>query len=149
MLAAGSGQDDHSRGSEREDRGDGGCRGDAAGVIPRMSKAERNQEGRTMEEHSKPEQELSEEQLREISGGCGQCIKDLDKAKHNQRTANGMLRSVQAVAERGDIDAAYRSLNTAKGNIRRAQWFLNRVTARGHHLPPDGNLPDLNLSPPH
>lgn len=86
-------------------------------------------------------EELSEEHLQAISGGCGQCIKDLDKAKHSQRVANGVLRSVQAAAERGDIDAAYRSLNTAKGNIRRAQWFLNRVTARGHHLPPDGNLP--------
>jgi hypothetical protein len=41
----------------------------------RSSKRVRKEE-RTMEENSQTEQELSEEQLGEISGGCGDCFQD-------------------------------------------------------------------------
>jgi adenylosuccinate synthase len=41
----------------------------------RSSKIVRKEE-RTMEENSQTEQELSEEQLGEISGGCGDCYED-------------------------------------------------------------------------
>jgi hypothetical protein len=80
-LGGGSEQEDHSWGSERQE-GEASCTRDTM----THSKKEK-----TMEEQSKPEQELSEEQLGKISGGCLACeAGKSDHRYHLDRIEDGM-----------------------------------------------------------
>lgn len=106
-----------------------------------------NQEVITMEETSQTEQELSAEQLREITGGCEQCQKDLREAHNSQKIAHSLIEESQQAAADGKINNAKRFFNMANGHTQRAQRILGEVKARGHNLQPHGNLPDLNGPP--
>jgi hypothetical protein len=93
-----------------------------------------------MDEQARSEGELSEEQLREISGGCGQCLKDLSTANRLQRAADGYLKKVINAVEDGKYRVAQGYLKSARGTAKRAQGYLDEVRARGHALP-DLNQP--------
>jgi hypothetical protein len=94
-LGRGSEQEDHSRGWERQE-GEASC--------PRDTMTHSKKE-KTMEEQSKPEQELSEEQLGKISGGCLECEADKSKYQyHFDRILDG-YEGLRNAASRYDVAA--------------------------------------------
>lgn len=106
-----------------------------------------------MEENSKAEPELSEEQLGEITGGCRACVTDLGKitsAREGLAVDRGRLQQAQNDGNHEYARFYSREFDEQAGIITRAQ---ERIVSRGHgdllNRPQYGPLlPDLNQPPP-
>jgi hypothetical protein len=97
-----------------------------------------------MEEHVKTEQDLSEEQLQVITGGCDQCTTDWHNvgehhyfADYNHKAADAMRNLAQQSQttesrQRFEKVAAYHT-NLAGGHIQMAQTLIDGINARGQH----------------
>ena len=89
-----------------------------------------------MENDRRTEQQLDEEQLQEITGGCAQCLADLAKAKTAQWVANALTSKSRDAADEGNLKKAQSLFNAAKGQSQRAGTLLRGVTHR--HLDLNG-----------
>src|SRR6266700_5499112 len=96
-----------------------------------------------MEEHAKAELHLSEEHLQEITGGCGQCLKDVEQFNHHSTLANTYHRLSMTAIERNKFDSAVLYQGLSQGHTQAAKDLLNtlktRHTTPGHSQGPDGS----------
>ena len=87
-----------------------------------------------MDEETGREEELSEEQLQAINGGCGQCLNDLNQADRHQEYAKTYTRLFEAAKNSSAHSDSKRYHNLAQEEAQKAQIFLDRV-ARRHSRP--------------
>jgi hypothetical protein len=103
-----------------------------------------------MEKSIKMEQDLSEEQLQEITGGCAECLADLHAAKVSQNNARGRINSSGETKNINKHNGAMTRIAQAKVFLKTAQTLMDGVAARHREPLPDLNfpLPDLNFPHP-
>jgi hypothetical protein len=83
-----------------------------------------------MTEHRKMQQQLSQEQLRAITGGCGKCVADTAKAATFQAKAATLSQRSQELSRAGRSKPAKLVENAAKAASQRVQKYMGRVNAR-------------------
>ena len=86
-----------------------------------------------MEKDTKTKQHLSEEQLQDVTGGCGQCEADLAGAAGHQEMASGYHTLSKTATDLGMIPEAREHLHLAMQHSEEARTLLERVAARGIH----------------
>ena len=99
-----------------------------------------------MEEDSTREPELSEEQLREISGGCVACGGDKSAILHTKRIVAQVRAHAEAASDRGNYALAQVHTRLADEQAAIVLAAQERIMARGHgHVLDRPYVPDLNL----
>ena len=91
-----------------------------------------------MEEYAKTEQDISEEQLHQITGGCGQCKADLSQAAKHQAYAKTYSQLSDTAGDNGLPSEAVRYHKESIEESGKAQTLLEGVAGRGVHF---GALP--------
>ena len=83
-----------------------------------------------MDKHTKTEQDLSEEQLQAITGGCGACEEDkrVKKFWHNETDLSSWL--AEAAAAKGDLRTAKGHWEDAMDSAGLARLRQARIDAR-------------------
>jgi hypothetical protein len=102
-----------------------------------------------MEEYAKTELYLSEEQLQQITGGCGACEKDKRVRNFWDKEADISYWLAEGAAARRDPQTAAMHLKQAKANVALARRRQERIDARQGtpgHLPVPGE--PSGLEPP-
>src|SRR6476660_7523607 len=97
-----------------------------------------------MEENTKTELHLSEEQLQAITGGCGDCVKDEKKIADFDREARGHLGLHQIALETGFPDQA--AMHLLQGNYASTMSQLLRDDIMERHKTPVDNTAPGGLS---
>jgi len=83
-----------------------------------------------MEENTKTELQLSEEQMQEITGACAQCVADVSQATHRLTIARGYAQISVNAAAKGKDTTLYNNLRN--GHVNAAINLLEGIAARGH-----------------
>jgi hypothetical protein len=90
-------------------------------------------EERLIEENAKIEQELSEEQLQVITGGCAQCTADVKQINHHLTLATAYGKISDTAAARGKDRTLYEKF--LNGHADAAENLMDGLLARGHRNP--------------
>jgi hypothetical protein len=102
-----------------------------------------------MDEQSKVEQELSEERLGEISGGCSACGTDKAHITRYTRRKDDLRAQSQAAYDRGNYGVSRMYSLAADRVSNQIIAAQERIVGRGHgHLLDRPYVPDLNLPRP-
>ena len=89
-----------------------------------------------MEENTKAELHLSEEQLQDITGGCGQCLKDMTQIARHEKAVIGYDRLIMNAVKKNNYKLADLALDLRAGHeiaIKNLNSTINaRKTTPGH-----------------
>ena len=96
-----------------------------------------------MEKSIQMEQDLSEEQLQDITGACAQCDADTDAARNSLNMANDRLNAALKAPKEDGPHGRVSLLNQADTYHKTAKNLLKEIDAR--HQPPGL---DSTLAPP-
>jgi len=83
-----------------------------------------------MEENTKAELHLSEEQLQAITGGCGQCLNDMKQIAHHEKAVIGYDRLIMNAVKKNNYKLADLALDLRGGHELAIKNINSAINAR-------------------